>query len=47
MVGVARLTEKALTLLATVEELDAVLDEFPGNVEDFLNRVGHCGLICV
>lgn len=33
----------AVGLLGLVDELDAVLEELARQVEDFLDRVGHCG----
>lgn len=30
------------TLLAAVDELNAVLEELAGNIEDLLNLIGHC-----
>lgn len=31
-----------LTLLAAVDELHAVPEEFPGDIEELLHLVGHC-----
>ena len=33
------------TLLGLVDELDAVLEELAGHVEDLLHLVGHCELL--
>jgi hypothetical protein len=34
------------TLLASVHELKAVLDEFPRDIENLLNLVRHVGYVC-
>lgn len=36
----------AIRLLALLDELDTVLEELAGHVEDLLQLVGHCELLC-